>query len=192
MPDKIHDSTITDNGESPVSIGYAIGNPPRGKTRPLNSEVAKAIDNAREQRQRYEYAMQEAGRTHESNQARYKQRILDAMPIQNGVQRIPQTWKEYTKRLTSVYREMVAEPLFDIDDWRIADSQAQQTLKGNQEVVITAYASEMRRRIAAGQTNLKAMWQEIAHHADRDDAQLKSGIWQELKQQGGITPPIGI
>ena len=164
--------------------------PKRG--RKINPRTAKAIDDARERKARHEYAMQESGRTHEANQARYKQRILDAMPIQNGVQRVPTSWKEYTKRLTSVYREMIAEPLFDIDDWRIADASAQQTLKGNQEVVITAYASEMRRRMAAGQTNLKAMWQEIAHHTDRDDAQLKSGIWQELKQQGGITPPIGI
>ena len=159
---------------------------------PILFQISDPVQAARERRQRHEYAMREAGRTHEANQARYKQRILDEMPIMNGVQRVPATWAEFDKRVQVAYHKVAPELLFDLDDWRKARVDAQDFLVGNQAVVVSAYASEMRRRMASGQHNLKEMWQEIAHHADRDDAQLKAEIWTELKQSGGITPPLGI
>ena len=57
---------------------------------------------------------------------------------------------------------------------KITIVEVQGVLKRNQINVSHAYALQMRKAMHAGQTNLKAIWQEIAHCSDKDDIDLKS------------------
>lgn len=182
MDDKIHDSTILDNGESAESIGYAIGNPPRGKIRPLKPELAKAIKDANERKQRQEYAEREANRTGQAQRERYRLHILKTLPIQNNIQRIPTNEMVFWNLVDKAYQTISHEKGYH-DFWIDARQDVWKMVRDNQMIVATAYASEMKRQMAAGNHDLKTMWQEIAHHADKDDANLKRQVWQILSDQ---------
>ena len=175
------DKWITDNGESDVSIGYAIGNPPRGRTQPLKPEVAKAISETRERKQRQDFAEREANRTGQAQRERYRQHILASLPTQNGIQRIPTNEMVFWNLVADAYNTIHHEKGYH-DFWIDARQDVWKMVRDNQVIVATAYASEMKRQMAAGNHDLKTMWQEIAHHADRDDANLKRQVWQILSK----------
>ena len=181
MSDKIHDSTILDNGESRDGIGYAIGNPPRGRIGSLKPEVVKAISETRERKQRQDYAEREANRIGQAQRERYRLHILSELPIQNGVQRIPTSESNFWNLVGDAYNTISHEKGYH-DFWIDARQDVWKLVRNNQVIVATAYASEMKRRMTAGQHNLKTMWQEIAHHADKDDANLKRQVWEILSE----------
>ena len=137
----------------------------------------------REAYQRRLYAEREANRTGEAQRKRYVNHILGVMPTQNGIQRMP-NYTEFANRLNEAYNTITHNwqgYATGNTDWQDAIEEVQGVLKRNQINVSHAYALQMRKAMHAGQTNLKAIWQEIAHCSDKDDIDLKSEVWKVLQ-----------
>ena len=144
-------------------------------------DFEKAVAEQRERLLRLRHNENEKNRTGQATRDRYVNHILSLMPVQNGIQRMP-PGSEFTKRLIEAYESISHSSTWQAElDWARATAEVRGILNKNQTNVIHFYVLQIKKAMHQGSTDIKAVWDDIAHYADRDDANLKSQIWSQIK-----------
>ena len=152
------DNHITDTGESRASIGYAIGNPPKGKTYTRLPSYKPLTEG--------EYLIS---------------LIFDAMPRQGYVQRLPATDAEFDKRCKQA-RQYAGSKVTDTQ-WTQAINSVRTRLTATQTRIAQMHALNMRKYHQKARRNrdirkdaiiASEAWITLTKSYDRDDVRLKA------------------